>query len=335
MKRLVATIFILLLASSLVSAETYNLPGQTPDQKPYNNIGILGEVMVDLNVTVVNTAPFPKFVIVNPRYDFHVLRLSHDEYMVSFRIGNTTYHAPSRLDRTSLNYYLGFWVMPYETVVVNFRIPYNNSYLLQTVDYQSLCGDSGKITNVTYYVIGGNLTYGGHIEVPDDISMLSCGVAYPQLVNTPKVISMRSMFPMNDGHIKVLKYEGTVTFRLTNAPNRAGVFNTFFAAAIPVIFKDARMYNFTPNYTMTYREYMDEFVWRYKGLEPPKRREPQQLPSTSNLFQLSDTLLTGVTVGAPEVKPPREAGLDFPVWIIFMGKGVDIKYHVEWTAEGR
>ncbi|ASJ08200.1 hypothetical protein A3L11_02740 [Thermococcus siculi] len=335
MKRLVATLFILLLASSLVSAETYTLPGETPDKKPYNNIGILGEVMVDLNVTIVNTAPFPKFVIVNPRYDFHVLRLSGDEGMSTFRINGTTYHVPSRLDRTSLNYYLGFWVMPYETVVVNFRIPYNNSYLLQTTDYKSVCGDTGKITNVTYQVVNGTLQYGGKIEEPEDISILSCGVMYPQLINTPMMISMRSMFPMNDGHIKVLKYEGTVTFRLTNAPNRAGVFNTFFAASIPVIFKEARIYNFTPNYTMTYREYMDEFVWRYKGLEPPKKNEPQPLPGFSNMFQLSDTLLSGVSVGTPEIKPPREAGLDFPVWIVFMGKSVEIKYNVEWTAQGR
>ncbi|ASJ06218.1 hypothetical protein [Thermococcus pacificus] len=335
MKRLVATLFILLLASSLVSAETYTLPGETPDKKPYNNIGILGEVMVDLNVTIVNTAPFPKFVIVNPRYDFNVFRLSGDEGMTSFRVNGGSYHVPSRLDRTSLNYYIGFWVMPYETVVVNFRIPYNNSYLLQTADYQSVCGDSAKITNVTYYVVNGSLEYGGHIEVPDDISTLSCGVMYPQLVNTPKIISTRAMFPMNDGHIKVLKYEGTVTFRLTNAPNRAGVFNTFFAASIPVIFKDARMYNFTPNYTMTYREYMDEFVWKYKGLNPPEKSQPQPLPSMSNMFQLSNTLLTGVSVGTPEIEPPGEAGLDFPVWIIFMGSSVEIKYHVEWTAQGR
>ncbi|AFL95227.1 hypothetical protein CL1_1024 [Thermococcus cleftensis] len=333
MKRLVATLFILLLASSLVSGETYELPGVTPDQKPYNNIGILGEVMIDLNVTIVNTAPFPKFVIVNPRYDFHVFRLSNDEYMVSYRVGDTSYHYPSRLDRTSLNYYLGFWVMPYETVVVNFRIPYNNSYLLQTSDYQSICGDTNKITNVTYYVINGSLAHGGKIDVSDDISMLSCGVMYPQLVNTPKIISLRSMFPMNDGHVKVLKYEGTVTFRLTNVPNRAGIFNTFFAASVPVIFKEAKMYNFTPNYTMTYREYMEEFVWKYKGLEPPKRTEPeQQLPSVSGMFQLSNTLLTGVTVGAPVVEPPKEAGLYFPVWIIFLGGSMDIKYHVEWSA---
>lgn len=334
MKRLLAAFFILLLASSLVSAKTYTLPGSTSDGKPYNNIGILGEVMVDLNVTVVNTAPFPKFVVVNPRYDFRVLRLSGDERMTSYRANGTTYHVPSSLGRTSLNYYIGFWLMPYETVVVNFRIPYNDSYLLQTRDYRSTCGDSSKLTDITYY--NGSSNYTGHIGTKDELSPLYCGVIYPQLVNAPKILSVRSMFPIDDGYVRVLNYRGTVTFRLTNVPNRAGVFNTFFAAALPVIFKGAKTYGFTPNYTMTYREYMDEFIWKYRGVTPPERHhvQVQPLPSASNMFQLSSTLLTGVSVGAPVVRPPKEAGLDFPVWIIFMGSSVEISYHVEWSAGG-
>ncbi|WP_297503432.1 hypothetical protein [Thermococcus sp.] len=332
-KRLLATFFILLLVSSLVSAETYTLPGTTPDGKPYNNIGILGEVMVDLNVTVVNTAPFPKFVVVNPRYDFHVIRLSGNEGMTSYRSNGTSYHIPSNLEMTSLNYYIGFWLMPYETVVVNFRIPYNNSYLLRMRDYKSACGDSSRLTDITY---NGSDNYTGHIVTADKLSPLGCGVIYPQLVNTPLILSVKSMFPLDDGYIRVLSYRGTVTFRLTNAPNKAGVFNTFFAVSIPIIFQGAKMYGFTPNYTMTYREYMDEFVWKYRGLKPPERHQvqTQSLLATSNLFQLSNTLLTGVKVGSPVVKPPKEAGINFPVWIIFLGNSVEIRYHVEWNAGG-
>lgn len=338
MKRLLATFFILLLASSLVSAETYTLPGSTPDGKPYNNIGILGEVMIDLNVTVINTAPFPKFVVVNPRYDFHVLRLSGDEGMTSYRVGSTSYHVPSSLERTSLNYYIGFWLMPYETVVVNFRIPYNDSYVVHTYDYKTPCGDSSRMTEVKYDVINGTLQYtGGHVEVSDHLYPVECGVIYPPLVNTPMMLTLRAMFPLDDGYVRVLGYEGTVTFRLTNVPDRTGLFNTFFAAALPVIFKGAKTYGFTPNYTMTYREYMDEFVWKYRGVNPPERHrvQTQSSPATSNMFQLSNTLLTGVSVGAPVVKPPKEAGLDFPVWIIFLGRNsVEISYHVEWSAGG-
>ncbi len=326
MKRLAAALFILLLASSLVSAVTYELPGEK-----YNNIGIMGEVMINLNVTMVNTAPFPKFVVVNPRYDFTVYRLGNSENMQAILMGDTVLHTISDVRKSTLNYYTGFWIMPYETVVVNFRITSNYSYVVPTLDYESVCGDTAKITSVKYN--GSEVS--GVIEDLDNIGILSCGVIYPQLVNTPKVIYLRSMFPLVDGHIKILQYEGDVTFRLTNVPNQFGLFRTFFAAAIPVIFDGAEMGDFTPNYTMTYREYMEDFVWRYKGLNPPQKRPPEQLPTLSGMFQLSSTLISGVSVGAPEINPPKEAGFDFPVWIIFTDRGVDITYHVSWKNEGR
>lgn len=326
MKRLAATLFILLLASSLVSAVTYQLPGEE-----YNNIGIMGEVMINLNVTMVNTAPFPKFIVVNPRYDFTVYRLGNVESMQAFKIGDTVIHHINDVQKTTLNYYTGFWIMPYETVVVNFQITSHYSYVIPTLDYETVCGDTAKITSVEY----NGSSVSGVIEDLDDISILSCGVIYPQLVNTPKVVYLRSMFPIVDGHIKILKYEGDVTFRLTNVPNEAGFFRTFFAASIPVIFDGADLSDFTPNYTMTYREYMEEFVWRYKGLNPPQKTPPQPMPSLPGMFQLSSTLISGPSVGTPEMAPPKDVGFDFPVWIIFTGRGVDITYHVSWKNEGR
>lgn len=331
MKRLVVFLFILLMATSLVSAESYSLPGSTPNGITYNNIGIAGEVMVDLNVTMVNTAPFPKFVIVNPRYDFRVIRLSGNEGMYSFRVNGTAYHVPMNLERTSLNYFIGFWIMPYETVVVNFRIPYNNSYVVSTADYSSACGN-WKITGVDYTVVNGTLQYSGTVHSSENPYPVTCGVVYPQLVNSPQVFSVRGLFPINDGYIKVLGYRGIVTFKLTNVPNRAGVFNTFFAVSIPIIFQGAKTYNFTPSYTMTYEEYMREFIWKYKGITPPGKAQPQPSPGFNNMFGLTDTLLTGVPVGGPRIKPPESAGLDFPVWIVFMGHSIEIKYRVEWSA---
>ncbi|NJE46105.1 hypothetical protein E3E35_01500 [Thermococcus sp. GR7] len=327
MKRLAVSLFILLLASSLVSAATYTLPGDT-----YNNIGILGQVMIDLNVTIVNTASFPKFIVVNPRYDFTVYRLDNSEAMKAFFLGDSVIHNLSNIQRTTLNYYTGFWIMPYETVVVNFRITSHYSYIVPTVNYQTVCGDQAKITSVEYN--GSQVS--GVIGDLDDISVISCGVIYPQLINTPKVVYLKSMFPIVDGHIKILKYDGTVTFRLTNVPNEGGLFNTFFAASIPVIFDGAKTYDFVPNYTMTYKEYMEDFVWRYKGLtSPQKTPQPQPAPSLPGMFQLSNTLISGISVGTPEITPPQQAGFDFPVWIIFMGRSVDITYHVSWTKEGR
>ncbi|NJE85470.1 hypothetical protein E3E23_06485 [Thermococcus sp. CX2] len=327
MKRLAVPLFILLLASSLVSAATYDLPGDN-----YNNIGIMGEVTINLNVTIVNTAPFPKFIILNPRYEFTVYRLDNTETMNAFLIGGNVVHNLSNIQKTTLNYYTGFWILPYETVVVNFRITSHYPYVVPTADYQTICGDLAKITSVEYN--GSQVT--GVIEDLDDISVLSCGVMYPQLINTPKVLYLRSMFPMVDGHIRILKYDGTVTFRLTNVPNQAGLFNTFFAASIPVIFDGAEMYDFVPNYTMTYKEYLEKFIWEYRGLNPPQRTsQPQPLPPMPGMFQLSNTLISGVSVGAPQVTIPQSEEFDFPVWIIFMGSGVDITYHVSWKNEGR
>ncbi|WP_297519696.1 hypothetical protein [Thermococcus sp.] len=332
MKRLAVFFFVLLMMASLASGETYTLPGSTPDGKPYNNIGIVSEVMVDLNVTMVNTAPFPKFVIVNPRYDFKVIRLSGKEGMYSFRVNGTTYHVPMNLKKTSLNYFIGFWIMPYETVVVNFRIPYNNSYLITPVDYKSICGDS-KIVALNYTLVNGTLYYNGKIRSSsEDIYPMTCGVMYPQLINSPKILFLRELFPLNDGYVKVLHYRGTVTLRLTNAPNEAGVFNTFFAVAVPVVFQGAKMYNFTPNYTMTYDNYMREFLWRYRGVVPPNNTQTLRSSEFDNMFTLTDTLLTGVSVGGPHVIPPKHTGLNYPVWIVFMGHSMEIRYDVEWSA---
>ncbi|ASJ09815.1 hypothetical protein A3L12_00100 [Thermococcus sp. P6] len=323
MKSVAASLFILLLASSLVSAATYSLPGGT-----YNNIGVMGEVLVDLNVTLLNIAPFPKFVIVNPRYDFTVYRLDKGESVTSFLSNDTVFQSISNAQRTTLNYYTGFWIMPYETVVVNFRITSNHSYVIPALDYRTVCGDYAKITSVEYN--GSNLSE-GVVQGLDDIGVLTCGVLYPQLINTPKVIYLRGMFPINDGYVKILKYEGDVTFRLTNVPNEAGIFNTFFAVAIPVIFNGANVTDFTPNYTMTYKEYMEEFVWRYKGLNRPQRSQPV-FPSVPGMFQLSDSLISGIPVGVSGPGSERRVDFDFPVWIVFMGRSVDIAYHVSWRG---
>ncbi len=133
--------------------------------------------------------------------------MNNDEKARAFRVGNSSVvHTVWNVQRTTLNYYTGFWIMPYETVVVNFRITSNYSYVLQTMDYRTVCGDSAKMTSVDYS--GSNVS--GIVQDLDDIAVLSCGVMYPpQLINTPpKVIYMRSMFPILDGYIKILGYEG-------------------------------------------------------------------------------------------------------------------------------
>ena len=335
MKRAVSFVFIFLLISPYVFAASYTLPGQTSDGKPYNNIGILGEVAVSLNVTLVNTASFPKFVIVNPRYDFTVLRRGGETGVYSENKGGSVSHVVSDLGRNILNYYVGFWIMPYETVVVNFEITFNNSYVIKTFDFSSICGDSAKIKSVAY-----DNGVSGVILPLDDPSVLTCGVMYPPLVNTPEVINPESMFPLLDKHIKVLGYSGKVVFRLTNVPNNGdGPFWVYFATAVPVIFKGAQVYNFTPNYTMNYSEYMRVLLGDYIGLDYTKTKTDGNSRDSDNgvssgMFQLSDTLLTGVSIRTSVEVPKKKFDFDFPVWIVFMKNRVEISYFVRWSPGG-
>ncbi|WP_297437314.1 hypothetical protein [Thermococcus sp.] len=332
MKKVAVSLFILLLASSLVGATTYTLPGSTSYGYSYNNIGLLGTVSMEVNVTLLNTAPFPKFIIVNPRYDFRVNRLGGSEAMGSYLNGTQPVHIlPPSLSRNTLNYRVGFWIYPYEAVVVTFIINQNYSYRIPMQDYRDACGGGDQLSELSY--TNGTLT-SGHILTKDDIGTMVCGVVYPELLNAPEIIYMQSLFPLRDGNIKVLEYEGVVHFNITNVPSN-GEFRTFFAAAIPVIFKGANITGFTPNYTMMYSDYVKTFIWRYMGVEAPSSPQPPSVPQPSNMFQLTSTLITGPSVEPAVTRPPAEPEFDFPVWIILMGKEVEITYHISWMNEGR
>ncbi|MCD6372057.1 MAG: hypothetical protein J7L37_00665 [Thermococcus sp.] len=354
MKRTAAAFFILFMVisgASLALGESYTIPGSyNPTGAyniPYNNIGISEVVTIDLNVTLVNTADYPKFVIVNPRYDFKVYRLDGSENLTAKIIGDEIYHIPGDLEKTTLNYYVGFWIMPYETVLVSFRITDQNPYVVRTADYTGLCSE-GKITQVDY--LNGEFT-GGVIEELPEISLITCGVMYPQLINSPHVMYLKSMFPLMDSAVKVVKYDGIVRMRLTNVPGNPrscisgdceeGAFGekadfwTLFAVTVPLVFPDGEMYGYTPHYTMTFREYMEEYMNFAK--KPAPQNVSQNVPQLSGMFTLSDRLLTGITVGfPPESKPKSSGGLekDLPVWIVLMKGEVEISYRVSWRTGG-
>ncbi|WP_457752481.1 hypothetical protein [Thermococcus sp.] len=354
MKRLAAALFILFLVISGVSfaaAETYTIPGSyNPTGAysiPYNNIGISEVVTVDLNVTLVNTAQYPKFVIVNPRYDFKVYRLDGSENLTSKILDGQIYHVPGNENKIVLNYYVGFWIMPYETVMVNFKISDQNPYVVQTMDYKSLCGN-GKITQVDY---SSNGTVGGVIQELPQISVLTCGVMYPQLINSPQVMYLNTMFPLMDSSIKVIKYDGVVRMKLTNVPGNPqpclsgycdekafgekANFWTLFAVTVPLVFSNAEMYDYTPKYTMTFKEYMDQYMNFNKASKPPQTSN--SAPKLSGMFTLSNKLLSGVTIAStPQFKPklPEKSEDNLPVWVILMKGEVEISYRVSWRTGG-
>lgn len=80
----------------------------------------IGELSMDLNVTLVNPTPFSKFVIVNPQYSYTLYRESN-----------------SGIEK--LNSLPGFWIDPYESLKVNVMI---NETILIPANYTS------KTTNI-------------------------------------------------------------------------------------------------------------------------------------------------------------------------------------------
>ncbi|GEM_PF-850675 len=334
MKRLIISFFIIMLLAVPVLASSYTLPGTDPIEKykHHNNIGIRGELTIDLNVTLINTAPFPKFVMINPRYDFKIYRNGYNEYMYGVRNNEgTTIHYINDFSANTLNYHLGFWIRPYETVVVNFQITDNTSYLLNLADYKSLCG-GGQITNLTF--INGSVV-NGKVNVDETLSNPICDVFYPQIINTPQVVDITSILPLIDGYVKILKYSGVVNLKLINVPDESNEFWSLFGISLPVIFSGAAHYDFKPNYTMTYNEYMEKFVQEYKGINiHPERREKPPESLTANMFSLTDNLLTGISTPTLTHSEEKTANfMDYPIWIFWLGKNVDIKYHVSWNNE--
>ncbi|MBP1911528.1 hypothetical protein [Thermococcus stetteri] len=334
MKKIFPFIFgFLLLTLPISGATTYNLPGSLPDGRTYNNIGVMGELFIDLNVTLVNTASYPKFVVVNPRYDFTVYRGDNSEFLKNSRVsgeGIAGFISRVTLNETT-NEFVGFWIMPYETVVVNLKITSNASYNLELSDYTGPCGDIGRIKKVDYE--NGSISF-LKINVEDQTVLpIVCGEIYPKLLNSPRIFTIRNMFPFIGGSIRVLKYDAKVTLKLTNVPN---YFNTdkfgwtFVTVAQPVIFLDGEVTRYSPNYTMMYSEYL-KYIQDYRAIKQTVHtaKGPNPLASSGNLFKLTNKLISGTPLKpSPMVHNSEIPKLDFPVWIVLFRDSVEISYSV-------
>lgn len=137
---------VFLIIFSMIMASSY-----------YSPVGAASSVSsvltLNLNVTVVNTAPFPKFLVLNPSYVVTVYRLNNNE---------TTPELVSN-PKLQLNGNPGIWLMPYETVVINLVSVHTQTYSLPQVS----CGGEG------------------------DGSNLACGSVVPPFVNSPYSLSLR------------------------------------------------------------------------------------------------------------------------------------------------
>ncbi|WP_048810976.1 hypothetical protein [Thermococcus gammatolerans] len=319
----------------LAQSEEYTLPGGN-----YNNLGLEGQLMMSINVTLINLAPYPKFIVLNPFYDFKIYRRNNGEWLTgkfNETRGKMVYHVSPETMNNTLNYRVGFWIYPYETVKVQFSITEAHHYYIQLKDYRDSCP-----TNVGLYILryeNGTLT-GGEINTYENLNHPICGVAYPQLLNYPLVIRFNEVLPSMDGYIKMLRYEGIVKFKLTDVPDRADdnstsnvEFPLFFAVSQPVILYNATMTDYQPPYSMKYSDYLN-FILGYRGFTTPQVSQEKPRRPSNGLFKLTDSLLSGTTIKKPEVNAPVVKPLDFPIWVVYMGKDVntlEISYHVEWN----
>jgi len=108
MRKLPFLLILLLASLPWVSAQT-------------SGSSLVGRTEVDLNVTLLNVANYPQFIVLNPGYKFEIFRAD--------RTGET------------LNNATGFWIMPYETVKITFQITENSTYSVAVPS----CGE-GELT---------------------------------------------------------------------------------------------------------------------------------------------------------------------------------------------
>ncbi|WP_048150522.1 hypothetical protein [Palaeococcus ferrophilus] len=309
----------LLVSASLAMAQSYSLPGQG-----YNNIGISAYALVDLNLTLVNEAPFDKFVLLNPHFNYTIYREKGDLVFGANRSFNPT--------TNMMNYYFGFWIKPYEVLKVNIRT-------VEPLTVNLTVEDDGN--NVPY---SRSVTYSGsavyvNADGTEDVNFFY-GTLYPSLILYPQKYYDPRFLMGVDPYIKVLEYDGEVTLVIQDVPDEFGLFREVFAVGVPLLFEDAYMYDFTPEYTMKYSEYVHDFLPMYLGtpsVEREKEDKNEEHTSKTTMFSLTDSLLTGGKVKKPEpVGRKKIEPFDFPVWIVwFGGDRFEISYRVKWTNEER
>jgi len=286
-----------------VVAGGYPLPSSTQ----YNNIGIRAYVVMDLNVTLINRGPFDKFVLVNPDYNYTIMRDEGDLLAI------TEYN----LSKNLLNYYPGFWIKPYETVNINVKALESFPVNLSVKDYEMMVQSSGG-------------------------ESIFRETVYPQIIVYPQRYYTVDNIIKVDGYINVVKFEGKITLVLENVPNEGnGIFKTYFAVGMPVIFEGAKTYDFTPGYTMMFKEYIHDFLPEYLNRNQITRKigaEQKKPAQRFKMYSLTNTLLVGKTVKnePPQVKQSSVPPFDYPVWIVWLGGDkVEISYRVKWNNRGK
>lgn len=301
-----------ILIFTLISFLLLNTPVLA--QEPLNNIDLQPFLKLTMNVTLVNTGEYPKFIAVNPTYDFKTFR-EGDENLLH----NTTDLIQLSKANLILNKRVGFWIYPHEVLKVEFsiNIPMDLGELYLQ-DYADLCYPDYTITWSTK-----RITYPPSLGVGP-----LCEVVYPHLINYPILVDLTSFIQVRDPEIVIYSYSGEVEFTITNRGPK-----TMFAVALPLIPVDAKIYSITPNPDMNYTEYMGKFLPTY--LKSQVQNAKFNLTQESVLFEYTDTLLSTMSSQQNLIQnsiTTNEDIVDYPIWIVVLGENssFDIKYKFQW-----
>ncbi|MFA4647141.1 hypothetical protein P8X24_07815 [Pyrococcus kukulkanii] len=284
-----------------------------------NNIYLTGTVELELNVTLVNLDDAPKYIMVNPRYQFEVIRENRTEFLHHNSTGASIIGNPAK---TLLNYRPGFWIYPHEVLKIRFFINEVDKIPVPLYDYyQPQCTGYA-------YVEDHDL----RINVPVGFYATPfCDVLYPQLLNNPIYLYPEALFNVKDFNVIMYSYEGTVKFKITHNTTLDLPTRDVFAVAPPILFPNAEIYGYSPSPTMDYSEYL-EYVKSFWKLKAPKTLSP---PSNSKgetvLYDITNDLLTS-KFEISRVKDVKPVKIEYPIWIVWLGDNstLEITYKFKW-----
>ncbi|ACS91007.1 hypothetical protein [Thermococcus sibiricus] len=188
LKKVAPAFFFILLASTLVSAQEGG--------------DVVASGIADLNVTLVNAGPFYKFVLINPDYEYTIIRKGSEIVNVND---------------------LGFWIGPYETLGVNVKIN-------ETLSVGSMSGMEGPnlfyspvypqliLYPQKYYMVDTFFISDGYVKVIKYAGTVKVTVSNPSeeeakylAIGVPILFDSAEMYGFNPEYtMKYSEYVGTI-----------------------------------------------------------------------------------------------------------------------------
>ncbi|AFK22681.1 hypothetical protein [Pyrococcus sp. ST04] len=311
---------ILLLVGSLVIQTS---PASAQEVIAPNNMYLTALISLEINFTLINTGDEPKFIIVNPRYQFEVIREDKSEVLHHIS-GDTGYIGSPNLN--ILNSRIGFWIYPNEVLKVKFFIDTPTKFPIKLRDYTTLpCAGQVRVISGTPMI---DIPYGTLDNGP------FCDILYPQLINSPIFLKPETFFQYREKNIVLYSYEGLVKLNITHDKGIENVTlgRDWFAVAIPIFFPNAKMYDFYPEPTMNYSDYISYIRGTFWNMIPHETPIEKEISEDIVLYDITDSLLS-TNFEAKKEENVKFEKIDYPIWIIWLGdkNSIEIEYKFKWS----